>query len=747
MAIDTPFGDGGGGGLSDGDDGGGDSDADTNNADTSSVPRGRRRARDRRSGLSDDGGDGGGSEDVPNPDPDDPSTAPSATPAPSAGDDAGASNPSDGTDVETPDPNDPSTAPSATGAPEAGDDAGATTPSGTTDTPPSETTDPSTTADDTADAVEGYPTSVPDIAAPPDSGTAAATDAVSEFFDRADMDEEVADAATSGGFSRLPLPTIDFSEPAAQYRRLVEEREQGFTTTTATLPGIGDVPVGIRLDMSEEDSPDTASDQFLEGAAQSLNPAAAIEDTENLAEAADNPFVYARNPGETGETAVAAADQFGEDLARAADENPYGLAGALTPALVGGGATAVSAARAGKSAAGLSAAVRAELDPRVGPFGTTLETKAVRGIRDRVSDLPSPRGERGQMQLGKFETRGSDTSSSDSSTVTLDESTLADESSIADPGGEGQLAKPPQGVSGVSRDPIKQGLDEQGAFVGSYTRGQDPAFGGTGKPNVGTDRDFSDAFSGPEPIDRGTDVATDADADVPAAEGIMSSPLFGSAALSEAGQTRVDAGSALDPGQDSDPTTFADVSVDATTGQGSTLPFADEIGSLTGTLTTELDAGADDVTDPITGTDTGPSVSDNTGPDVFTDPTTDVFADPETDQPVGQDTPQDTGVDTPQDTGVDTPQDTGVDTPQDVPQEPPLDPPAQDPPARDPSRDDPFDFGSDPPRDPPECVPEIPEPQRRRQQDDDNRREDYSDIFENPTLSPEEALDFTPLED
>lgn len=740
MAIPTPAG-GGDGGDSDTDSSSGDSEGgDTPTTDASSVPRGRRRAREQMPAYSDDNEpDAGGSEDVEAPDPDDPSTAPSATPAPSAGDDAGASTPSDGTDVEAPDPDDPSTAPSATGAPQAGDDAGATTPSDGPRSTPVEAGDSATAAQSPADAVEGYPTRVPDIAAPSESGTGAAADAIGEFFDDADMDPTVAGAATTGGLSRLPLPTIDFDEPAAQYRQFVEGRQQGFTTTTATLPGVGNVPVGIRLQMGEEESPDTLSDQFIEGSLQSLNPAAAIQDTENIAEAADNPLVYLRNPGETGETAVAAADTGVANLERAARKNPAGLAGALTPALIGGGATAVSAARAGRSAGGLSAAVRAELDPRVGPFGTTLETQAFRGLRDRVSDLPFPRGERGQMQLGKFETRGSNTGSSDSGSVTLDESTLADESAIADPGGEGQLAKPPEGVSSVTRDPIKQGLDEQGAFVGSYTRGQDPAFGGTGKPNVGADRDFSDAVSGPEPIDRGTDVTTDADSDITESEGFASSPLIGSAALTDAGQPQVDADTPLDLNPGVDLSTGADPEVDATAAQDSTLPLADDITSLTGTMTTELDVTADDVTDPITGSDTGT--------DVFSDTPTDVGTDTVTDQPVGQDTPQDTGVDTPQDTGVDIPQDTGVDTPQDVPQEPPLDPPAHDPPARDPSRDAPFDFGSDPPQDPPEYLPESPEPQRRRQQDDDDRREDYSDIFENPTLSPEEALDFNPLED
>jgi hypothetical protein len=66
------------------------------------------------------------------------------------------------------------------------------------------------------------------------------------------------------------------------------------------------------------------------------------------------------------------------------------------------------------------------------------------------------------------------------------------ERATADPEGEGQLASPPEDVSGGPRSRARAGLDEQGSFVGSNTRQQDPAFGGTGKPDTG-DRDFSRA--------------------------------------------------------------------------------------------------------------------------------------------------------------------------------------------------------------------------------------------------------------
>lgn len=757
--VETPFTDG----SSPSNGGGGESDTDDNDSAPSpsdSARRGRRRARDTIQEIDDEnrdntdpgsengnnsgtqrptGGPGGptqgpgldgGSSDgndadvVPAPDPSDPSTAPSATPAPSAGDDAGASTPSDGTDVEAPVPDDPSTAPSATPAPSAGEDAGETvvsTPDRETE-PPVETTDPASDADtemaEARDAVEGYPTRVPDIAAPSESGTAAAADIINS----ADIDPDVAGPATSGGFSSLPLPTVNLDEPAANFRNLVETRNTGFTTVNADLPGTGTVPIGFRLDMSEEDSADTAADQFTEGAVQAFNPAAALMDVENIAEAADNPGTYLRNPAASIETGTAAGRDATKNLVTAARENPAGTAGALTVGLAGVGVGAATAARGSGS---LRAALKAEVDPRVGPFGTTLETKAFRGARNRINDLPFPGNERGSLQLGKFRTRGSDADSdvdtdadssvdadSDDLGVPDDDPFRVSDKRLFDPArdfdrdADTNPNVDPTDRSGVAEDDIQSGI------------------AGQGNPQAAPGTTFEWDTSDSNLVD------TEADVDVSGPPGTGSTALFGVSALSEAGQPQVDADGALDI-DDNGLLTSADPDTDSATAQDATLQIDDDITGLTGTTTTtDLDVGPDDATSPGTETDTLPDVTDNTESDVFTDPGTD--------QPVGQDTPQDTRQDTPEQ----------VDTPQDVPGDPPnRDPPRTDTPGFDPGRDTPFDRDRNPPEDRPNEFPDLPgddgDDRKRRDRDD----EFYSDLFSNPTISPDEAVDFDPFED
>ncbi|WP_211225982.1 hypothetical protein, partial [Haloplanus natans] len=84
-----------------------------------------------------------------------------------------------------------------------------------------------------------------------------------------------------------------------------------------------------------------------------------------------------------------------------------------------------------------------------------------------------------------------------SDTTTIGADDLVSERATADPEGEGQLASPPDDLTGGARSRQRAGLNQQGAFVGSNTRQQDAAFGGTGKPDTGfgepSDRDFSTA--------------------------------------------------------------------------------------------------------------------------------------------------------------------------------------------------------------------------------------------------------------
>ncbi len=172
------------------------SESDSADASSNDVRRARRRFRDRlmreyddttdtESDTSDDGAD------VPAPDADDPSTAPSATGAPTAGDDAGATtsdSDTDGESVPAPDADDPSTAPSATGAPTAGDDAGATV---EVETQPSNNT--STREPEPLDVQA--PSRVP--GENPESG--AVTQAVGEYVETAEVDTEITDELTQGG--------------------------------------------------------------------------------------------------------------------------------------------------------------------------------------------------------------------------------------------------------------------------------------------------------------------------------------------------------------------------------------------------------------------------------------------------------------------------------------------------------------------------------------------------------------------
>lgn len=113
---------------------------------------------------------------------------------------------------------------------------------------------------------------------------------------------------------------------------------------------------------------------------------------------------------------------------------------------------------AGKARSGVSrvrtAAGRAEVEPRV---GAGLVPPRIRLTSETIADVEA--------------------------TADLDEPTWLPGRGAASPGG---------------RKPTKAGINERGAFVGSYTHGSDPAFGGTGKPGDGTPRDFSSVFDGPE---------------------------------------------------------------------------------------------------------------------------------------------------------------------------------------------------------------------------------------------------------
>lgn len=108
---------------------------------------------------------------------------------------------------------------------------------------------------------------------------------------------------------------------------------------------------------------------------------------------------------------------------------------------------------------------RAEISPRA---------KAA-AVRARSEMETFAQSNRGQWQIGRTETEGAK-----KETITAED--LADQNFAEPDRGFEPLQSDPTGPN-VPRKPVKAGINEQGSFVGSYTRAQDPAFGGSGKPN------------------------------------------------------------------------------------------------------------------------------------------------------------------------------------------------------------------------------------------------------------------------
>jgi hypothetical protein len=104
-----------------------------------------------------------------------------------------------------------------------------------------------------------------------------------------------------------------------------------------------------------------------------------------------------REPGTVGTSAAAAADERVTAAERYGRENPLKFATASTIGLAGAAAGGASAARSAGAAGGLKAALKAEVDPRIGAFGTTAETKLTRRIRNAVDDFQND--QRGQANL------------------------------------------------------------------------------------------------------------------------------------------------------------------------------------------------------------------------------------------------------------------------------------------------------------------------------------------------------------
>ena len=138
-----------------------------------------------------------------------------------------------------------------------------------------------------------------------------------------------------------------------------------------------------------------------------------------------------------------------------------------------------------------STVIAAGTEYKLNQHGPDVASSVVEDIVDRIAARDPDRAMVGGGRSDSLFGGGR----SETTRVTSDD--LVSERATANPEGEGQLASPPEDVSGGARDPVAGGLDETGTFRGSLTRQQDDAFGGTGKPGTAygepSDRDFSAA--------------------------------------------------------------------------------------------------------------------------------------------------------------------------------------------------------------------------------------------------------------
>jgi len=214
--------------------------------------------------------------------------------------------------------------------------------------------------------------------------------------------------------------------------------------------------------------------------------------------------VGAQGTDDVTETGIAVGRDSAVRTAAAAQDSPGEFAGAVGAGLLLGGAGAASS---GTAASGLRAGLRAEVDPRIGPFGTTIETRAGRGVRDFLSD------DRGQADLTGFGRRDIDADSGDSATQfddLLDDDTqpIAGTDPEIDDAGSQQLdqagfeatrraaeTRNQADLEDVARDPGTQTVDNRAGGRGVTTRESRTASrdraplgsGGTTGRSVGSD--------------------------------------------------------------------------------------------------------------------------------------------------------------------------------------------------------------------------------------------------------------------
>jgi hypothetical protein len=529
-------------------------------------------------------------------------------------------------------------------------------------------------------------------------------DDVREFVDDAEATDEIVERATTGGLlsergesaglfpatlgdgggAAIGDGRVDISE--TRLRELAEDSlafgqsiDAGAAFTSPADPlgygGLFGPTAGDPgpADPTTDPAPGTENpaEEAIEGAAAVPFdlPGAALE-TETATEAGQalvaDDLVEDFGAGTVGETATAQGRKRAERTADAIKENPGGFAGAVAAsAFVGAGGLSRG------STGTLGQAVRAEVDPRIGPFGTTAETKAFRRFlgddRGQAQLVPESRDRDGGTDTATDDDLGPNVGPFDRSDARLfdpnrqfgdDLGGMADDGPTVDPSDASSRQDIGAGIGGQGSPDLAPGVDAD-------------SFSSRGFGNVeGTELD-------PNP----TSTVTDSFSSTGAGAG----GLFGVPESEPA--TGADAAGLLGtPGGFDSTGTTPDLGERTRT---VTTPFFDgetdtptDLGGRTRTVTTPFFDGETD-----TPTDLGGRTRTVTTP----------FFDGETDTPTdtGQDTPTDLfdrptdgPTDRPTDGPTDQPTDQPTDTPTDIPTDQPTDRPTDFPFGGDEDRDD-----------------------------------------------------------
>ncbi|OTE99110.1 hypothetical protein B9G49_13380 [Halorubrum sp. SD683] len=304
--------------------------------------------------------------------------------------------------------------------------------------------------------------------------------------ERGTLNTDITDALTEGK-GLIPTETDDagagfFDTSERELQRRIEERREAFSPFAE---GAGEAVEGLTGSAGAGNVAEGAASAPVELASQGgagllLIGDTAVEVGANLPETVDE-----YGAGEVAYTGTEVAGRTVESALTQAEEDPFKTAGELAGGFVTGTAAVRTARRAtdvGAAARDTPAAFRRGYrQGQNAPFDTAT-SRAGREFQEFVED------DRAQLNLGQFG-RSTD---GDSASTTISQSDLEGfDSPDGDPRGNPEVLPDNLDGYGSGRDRGAAGLDEQGSFVGSNTRQQDPAFGGSGKPNVGESRDFS----------------------------------------------------------------------------------------------------------------------------------------------------------------------------------------------------------------------------------------------------------------